>query len=131
MAAKLVSLVLICIGLLHLYPALGMLSGERLRGLYGVEISDPNLVILMRHRAVLFGLLGVFLISVAFNAGWQPAAFAAGFISMASFVVLALLQGAYNPLLRKVLLADIVGLLALLVAVALYLVAGSGRASID
>ena len=123
---KLVSLVLIFISLLHLYPALGMLSGDRLRGLYGVELSDPNLLILMRHRAVLFGLLGLFLLTAAFNVNWQPAAFAIGFISMASFVVLTLLQGTYNPLLRKVFIADIVGITALLLAVALYLLADSG-----
>ncbi len=49
-----------------------LLSRERLQTLYGVSIADPNLVILMHHRAVLFGLLGVFFIVAAFVGGYNP-----------------------------------------------------------
>ena len=39
--------------------------------------EEPHLEILMRHRAVLFRLLGVFLIWAGFNPYLQPAGFAA------------------------------------------------------
>lgn len=104
-----ITIIFIAIALLHLYPALGVLSGARLQALYGVPLDDPNLLILMRHRAVLFGVLGGFLLVAAFWPRWQPAAFVAGFISMLSFIVIFLLEGNSNALLRKVFVADILG----------------------
>jgi hypothetical protein len=56
---------LLIVGIIHLLPLSGVLSAHRLQILYGIVIEDPNLEILMRHRAVLFGLLGAFLIAAA------------------------------------------------------------------
>ena len=50
-----------------------------MQGLYGIPIDEPNLAILMRHRAVLFGLLGVFMLIAAFRPLYQPLALIAGF----------------------------------------------------
>ena len=58
---------LIVVGVIHLLPLSGVLGGAQLFSLYGVPVDDPNLEILMRHRAVLFGLLGVFLVYAAFK----------------------------------------------------------------
>ena len=55
----LVSATLVLVGLIHLLPLSGVLSADQLASLYGLSFSEPNLAILMRHRAVLFGLLGV------------------------------------------------------------------------
>ncbi len=43
----------------NLAPVSGVLSADVLEGLYGITLEDPNLVILMRHRAVLFGIVGL------------------------------------------------------------------------
>ncbi len=74
----------------------------------------------MRHRAVLFGLLGAFMIYAAFRPALQPLAFIAGFFSMLSFVALGI--GDYNALIRKVVIADVVGSVALMLAAALFLI---------
>ena len=58
----LASAMLIIVGIFHLLPLSGVLGVERLASLYGLPFGEPNLAILMRHRAVLFGLLGLFLI---------------------------------------------------------------------
>ena len=67
----LVSGSLVLAGVIHLLPLSGLLGAERLAALYGLDFSEPNLSILMRHRAVLFGLLGAFLVFAAFRPSLQ------------------------------------------------------------
>ena len=95
--------------LINLLPISGVLSADRLQTLYGVAFEDPNSVILMRHRALLLGLVGALLVAAAFHPPLRPAAVALGLASMLSFVVIARLAGGYNPQLRRVGLADLVG----------------------
>ena len=45
-------------GLINVIPVTGALSAARLEVLYGLRFEDPSLVILMRHRAVLLGIVG-------------------------------------------------------------------------
>lgn len=122
MLAYLVSGSLIAAGLIHLLPAIGVLGPERLTTLYGISFSEPNLIILMRHRAVLFGLLGAFLLAAAFKPAWQSAALMAGLVSVCAFIWLAWSAGGYNERLARVFAVDLVALLCLFVGVASYAV---------
>lgn len=119
---KVVAGLLLFVGIIHLLPVSGVLGAERLSVLYGLSLNDPNLEILMRHRAVLFGLLGLFLIYAAFKPALQPLAFLAGFLSVSSFLALAWSVGGYNEAVRKVVVADIVATVALFVAAAVYVI---------
>ena len=74
----------------------------------------------MRHRAVLFGLLGALLLYAAFRPLWQPAAFIAGFVSVASFLFLAWTADEYNVQVGKVFSADLLALACLIVGIAVY-----------
>jgi hypothetical protein len=58
---------LVVVGVIHLLPLTGVMGSARLVSLYGVPIEDPNVEILMRHRALLFSLLGGFMIYAAFK----------------------------------------------------------------
>ena len=116
----LVSGMLVVVGIIHLLPLSGVLGSERLASLYGVSLSDPNLIILMRHRAVLFGLLGAFLLLAAFRRSWQRAAFVAGFVSVVSFLWLASSAAGYNAEIGRVFVADIIALICLVVGVGAY-----------
>ena len=100
---------LIGVGLVNALPVAGSLSGARLQALYGVALQDPNIVILMRHRAVLFGIVGGLLVGAAFHAPLRGAAYGAGFVSMLSFVLIAWLVGGYNAELRRVVIVDLIG----------------------
>jgi hypothetical protein len=62
-------------GVIHLMPAAGVLGRSALTRLYAVEIDDPDLEILLRHRSVLFALLGAFLVLAAFAPELRTAAF--------------------------------------------------------
>ena len=111
---------LIVVAIIHLLPLSGVFGVERLSALYGIRFDEPNLEILMRHRAVLFGLLGVFLLYAAFKPSFQRAAFLAGFVSVVSFLVLAWSVGGYNAEVSRVFTADIVALVCLMVGAAAY-----------
>lgn len=106
-------------GVIHLLPLPGVLGSEQLAGLYGLAFDDGNLAILMRHRAVLFGLLGGLLIAAAFKPCWQWPALIAGLVSAVSFVALAWSVGDYNAQIARVVIADVVASLCLLSGVVL------------
>ncbi|MGZ3237527.1 MAG: phosphopantetheine adenylyltransferase [Burkholderiaceae bacterium] len=117
---KIISAMLIIAAIIHFLPVAGVLGSERLSTLYGISFSEPNLAILMRHRAVLFGLLGCFLIYAVFQPQLQPLAFIAGLISVISFLWLAWSIGDYNALIKRVVIADVVALVCLLFASGIY-----------
>ena len=114
----LVTATLLVVAVIHLLPVSGVLGSERLAALYGLAINEPNLAILMRHRAVLFGLLGLFFLFAAFRPPLQTAAFIAGFVSVASFLWLAWSVGGYNAQVARVFMVDIVALVCLTVGAA-------------
>jgi hypothetical protein len=114
------SAMLTVVGIIHLLPLTGVLGASRLLSLYGVTIADPNLEILMRHRAVLFGILGAFLIYAAFRPGVQLAALIAGAVSVISFLVIAGMIGGYNTGIARVVTADIVAVVCLLIGAFAY-----------
>jgi len=116
-----VSAMLVVVGVIHLLPLSGVLGSERLAALYGLAFTEPNLAILMRHRAVLFGLLGLFLCFAAFRPAWQTIAFVAGFVSVVSFLGLARSIGGYNALVARVIMADIVAMVCLIIGVGAYM----------
>jgi len=112
---------LIVVAIIHLLPLAGVLGAGRLAALYGLDFSEPNLAILMRHRAVLFGLFGAFLVYAAFKPHLQGIAFIAAFISVVSFLLLAWTSGGYNPQVGRVVTADLVALAALVIGALAFL----------
>jgi len=111
---------LIVPGLIHLLPLSGVLGADALTRLYGLDFSEPNLEILMRHRAVLFGLLGALLVAAGFRPALRTVALWAGFASVLSFLGLAWAVGDYGPAVARVVAADWVALGCLGVAAALH-----------
>ncbi len=91
----------------NLLPAIGISSAARLEALYGIAIADPNLIVLLRHRAVLLGIVGALLAAAAFRPALRTAAIAAGFVSMISFMVLAWGASESNAALRRVASVDV------------------------
>ncbi|MGH8528805.1 MAG: phosphopantetheine adenylyltransferase [Nevskiales bacterium] len=118
---KILIALLLLVGLVNIAPLAGVLGADKLSALYGISFADGNLAILMRHRAVLFGLIGGCILLSAFTPALRPYAIAAGFVSMLSFVALALASGDYNPQLRKIVIADSAASFALALALIIYL----------
>jgi len=106
---------LIIAAIINLLPLVGVLSREQLEKLYALPITDPNLEVLMRHRAVLFGIVGGLLITSVFQAEWQTPAIIAGLLSMISFIVLTVMVEGYTGVYRPIIIADVIGIVALCV----------------
>lgn len=113
---RLVCVLLLIAGIIHLLPISGVLGADRLAALYGLDFREPNLLLLMRSRAVLFGLLGALLVYAAFRPALQPLAIIGGLLSVVAFLLLAALGPGYNDALRRVVLADWLALVCLLLA---------------
>lgn len=120
MAEKAITVLLIIIAVIHIIPISGFAGVARLESLYGIPVAGNNMEILMRHRAILFGILGVFFAYAAFTPSVQPMAFLAAFATLASFFYLAISVGGYNAAIGKIVIGDIVAAVSLLGAVILY-----------
>ena len=75
-------------GVIHLLPVSGVLGPDTLSKLYEIQLDakdDHNLNVLMRHRAVLFGIIGSHLCYASFEQSARPMAIAGGFASVLSF----------------------------------------------
>jgi hypothetical protein len=112
---------LLIVALIHALPLVGVLGAAKLSSLYGIPVQEPNLEILLRHRAVLFGLLAVFLAYAAFHPALHGIALAAGVFSVVSFLLLAWSVGGANSSVTNVVRVDWAALLVLLPAGAAHL----------
>ncbi len=112
---RIIPAMLIMAAFIHLIPVTGVLGGSHLAQLYAIRIDDPNLLILMQHRAVMFGLVGLLLIAAALMPVYRPLAYIAGLTSAASFLMVAWSVGSYNGLIALVVKADmlVIGCLAI------------------
>lgn len=102
--------------LINLLPVMGVMGAPHLERLYGVTIESSDMAVLMRHRAILFGIVGALLASAAFVPSFRWAGFSAGMLSMVSFLVFQALEGETNAELGRVALVDYVGIAALAIA---------------
>ncbi len=120
MIKHVITAMLLIVAFIHLVPIMGFLGVERLQALYGEPITSNNMEILMRHRAVLFGILGLFFAYAAFTPALQPLAFLAALATLAPFFYLAFSVGGYNEAIQKIVMGDVVATVALVIAVGLY-----------
>lgn len=100
-------------GLINFLPLMGVLGAKRLEAMYGVPVDRPDLALLLQHRAVLFGLVGGLMLWSVVDTGLRPAAAVVGMISMVSFIALALMSGPMSSHVTKIVIADVVGIVAL------------------
>jgi len=125
---QLIRALFILVGFVNLLPVLGVLGTPRLEALYGLRFEGGDLVLLMRHRAVLFGLVGGLLLVAAFVPSLRRVAAVLGLGSMLSFVLLALPPGVHGAAIQRVFWVDLVASAALVLATGLVWRDGSRRA---
>lgn len=114
-------------GVINFLPVVGVVSSARIESLYGIELADPALEVLLRHRAVLFGLVGGFMIVAAFKKSLHAMAIVGGLIAMLSFMGLYYFASDQPQSLLSIVYADIAGVISLSVALALKMIDRRGK----
>ena len=115
----LVRVLLLAIAALNLVPAVVAVSPRWSLTLYGLALDTPVLEVVMRHRAVLLGCVGVGLGVAAFRESWWWPAVAFALVSKVSFLGFCALHATSLGSLRRVAVSDVVALLVLAVAASL------------
>lgn len=115
--------VLVVVATIHALPVIGVLGPGNLSQLYGVPVTGGSLELVLRHRAVLFGLLAAFLAYAAFRPELHRLALVAGVVSVVSFLVLAALVSSYSQPLATVVRVDWAALALLTTGVAAHFLA--------
>lgn len=116
MPDKIASIILVIIGIINLLPLIVFFDSGRTVKLYGIPIEGESLIILMRHRGVLLGLVGLTLIFAAFKPEFRIFAVTLAIISKLAFIFLVFTTSNYTAEVRQVALID-VGAIVLLLAV--------------
>ncbi|MFE3446225.1 hypothetical protein ACFXNW_24630 [Nocardia sp. NPDC059180] len=113
---------LIAVALVNLAPGVVALSAAQVRSAYGVDASNQDVTVLLRHRAVLLALVGAAVLAGAFVEDLRIPAMIGGAISMATFIVFAFGAREVNPRILRVAQVDVVALIALAVAAVIFAV---------
>lgn len=113
MKKTIISVGFCAVGLINFLPIVGMGSADTLAKLYGIAPPTGDLLLLLRHRALLFGVLGGLLLVAAFRPTLQYAIGIAALISMLGFVVFGWSSGTSNPAITRIVLIDIVASIGL------------------
>jgi heme A synthase len=109
-------------GLINLLPALLAFLPEKIAKSYGIDIPNSNYELLLRHRAVLFGIIGGLMIYSAIAKKHYEISTTAGLISMTSFIILYfLIDKGINSELKKVMIIDVVATAILCIGLILFL----------
>lgn len=109
----------IVVGSINFAPIVGLGGAPQLEALYGPPIPDGDVLLLLRHRAVLLAIVGGLLLYAAVDQRARAIAAAAGFVSMLSFVALATLVEAPGAALVRVAWIDVGACLLLAVGLVL------------
>lgn len=96
-------------GIINILPAFLAFIPDKISKSYGIELPNGNYELLLRHRAILFGIIGGLMIYSAIAKKYYTIATSVGLISMVSFILLFFLIGKdINSELKNIMIVDIV-----------------------
>lgn len=113
MLERTIFVLLIAAGLVNVLPVAGVLSASIFADAYGIAAPEGDLLILMRHRALLFGIVGGVILTAAFRRHLQPTAIIVGLVSMLGFIVLAVISKEFGSKIHNIVMVDAIASLAL------------------
>lgn len=119
--------VLFLCGLIHLLPFALAFLPERIQSAYGVEVTGSDMMLLLRHRAVLFGIVGAVMLYSSLKRRHYALSTFVGLASMLSFILLYGFIGGINDSLKSVVWVDVAASVALASSSAAYLLRSGAR----
>ncbi|MFN5479207.1 MAG: hypothetical protein ACK48G_04465 [Chitinophagaceae bacterium] len=106
---KIYRIALFLAGIINILPAFLAFIPDKISKSYGIELPNENYELLLRHRAILFGIIGGLMIYSAIAKKYYTIATSVGLISMVSFILLFFLIGKdINSELKNIMIVDIV-----------------------
>ena len=111
--------VIVCLAasaLIHLLPLIGALGPSQVARMYDVTVEGADLTVLLVHRAFLFGLLAAALIAATSCEAARPYVIGGVLVSDAAFLVIAALNRGLNSKMKRVVRADVISIVLLVVA---------------
>jgi hypothetical protein len=108
--------ILLIAGVVNLLPIAPLLDPDLLDTMYQVAPVEPTSEILLRHRALVLGLVGVALIVSVFRSSWRTAALVSAAVANGGYVVLAATGGEVSAAATRVMMIDIAVLVLLAIA---------------
>ena len=110
---------LLIVGVVNLLPILPLLNPGMLDTMYQVAPTDPTSELLLRHRALVLGLVGVALLVSVLKDSWRAAAIVSAAVANGGYVLLAATGGEISAAATRVMVIDIAVLALLAIAAAL------------
>ena len=108
-------------GLINFVPFFVVFLPEKMTSSYGITIPNADFELLLRHRAVLFGIIGGLLLYSALTRKYYDLATLIGLISMVSFLLLFfIIDGKINDSLTTVMKIDVFAIIQLLIGFMLF-----------
>jgi hypothetical protein len=114
-----IQVLLFIVGVINFLPVMGVISADKLSRAYQIDLPGNDLIILLRHRAILFGVVGGFILYSVFQPMYQDAAMVMAAITMVGYLYIVWAVGGYNKAIFKVAMVDAVGIMCLLLATVL------------
>ena len=111
-----IQVLLFIVGIINFLPVMGVLSADKLSRAYQIELAGSDLIILLRHRALLFGVVGGFIIYSVFVPVYQAASMVMAAITMVGYLYIVWSVGGYNKAIFKVAMVVVVGIICLVLA---------------
>ncbi len=112
---------LLIAGIINTVPVLIAFLPDKITDSYGVTIPDANFELLLRHRAVLLGIVGGLMIYSAISKKHYDLTTLVGMVSMVSFLLLYfIMDGEINAALAVVMKFDVFAILLLLIGYLLH-----------
>ena len=113
------TVIIVCLAgsaLIHLLPLVGALGPAQVARMYDVKVDGPDLTVLLVHRAILFGLVGAALIAAIICEDARPYVIGGVLVSDVAFLVIAGRNPGINASMKRVVRADVISIVLLLVA---------------